>query len=246
VKTRLEPRFRKLEDAYVPAYVDQLMTLDSLQGDVEDARSKVASSAELRVLEEFGDFQEARRMLDKARQDASEAPRALRKRPEDRDAAERDVRAAGSVKDTIDNEALTFRKLAKECDVRRDAAKRLGDTPRAALRGFASFLLSPRVTERLRAVKDGPKALADVLGAKSEDELADVLATMPNADIKTLAKLLVAVVGDRRPKNVRLAEFEPRSGFVWEEADIDTVVGEFRDYLKKAWEDGHYLKLEKE
>jgi hypothetical protein len=30
-----------------------------------------------------------------------------------------------------------------------------------------------------------------------------------------------------------------------EDKDIEAVVAEFRDYLKKAWEDGCYLKIEK-
>ena len=80
----------------------------------------------------------------------------------------------------------------------------------------------------------------------SDDELADVLATMPAQDLKGLAKLLAAVIGDKQPKAIRLAAFAPHNEFIWEATDIDSVVGEFRDYLKSVWEDGCYLKLEKE
>ncbi|QRN94036.1 hypothetical protein JRI60_33460 [Archangium violaceum] len=246
VKTRLEPRFRRLEEVYVPAYLDALMSLDSLQADVEEARRKIEGSAELRVLGEFSGFQEAGRILEKVRQESGEAPRALRRRPEDRDAAEQDARATGSVLDVVDNEVLTFRRLSRECDLRREALTRLLDTPRVALRGFASFLRSPRVHALLQAVEDGPKSLSEVLEAQSDEELTDALLTMPGSELKTLAKLLAAVVGDRRPKSVRIGDFEPRSAFLWEASDIDTVVDEFREYLTKQWEDGYYLKIEKE
>jgi hypothetical protein len=57
-------------------------------------------------------------------------------------------------------------------------------------------------------------------------------------------KLLAAVIGEKRPKAVRLTAFAPSNEFIWEAADIDAVAGEFRDYLRSVWEDGCYLKLE--
>lgn len=246
VNTRLVPRLQRLEEAYVPAYVDALMTLASLQDEVNDAASKAEGSAELRVLAEFEQFAEAGTQIRKARELIRSIPKPLRQRPEERDVAERVVRGDGNVKEIISNQPLTFRRLVAECETRREAVRQVSLAPRAALCGFASFLRSPRVADRLRNVKDAPKALAEILQATTDEEVADALVTMPAQDLKGLVKLLNAVVGDKRPKTVRLVGFSPKTEFIWEATDIDAVVGEFRDYLKGIWEDGCYLKIERE
>ena len=87
--------------------------------------------------------------------------------------------------------------------------------------------------------------MTEVLETRSDDELVDVLTTLPAKELKTLAKLLTAVVGDKHPKAVSVAEFVPQTEFIWEAKDIDAVVTEFRDYIEKAWEEGCYLKIEK-
>ena len=242
--TRLGPRLSVLEDAYIPAYLDGLMTLDGLQGEIEDAADKARSSAELRVLAEFSEVSEARRLIDKLKGDLDKLPRALRRRPEDRDAAEREVRNSAAVKD-VDGQPLTFRRLAKECEARRDQVKSIGSAPKDALKSFAAFLRSPRVLDRLRAVKDPNKTLIEMIQTKTDDEHVELLTTLPANELKSLAKLLIAVIGDKKPKSVRMTEFVPRTEFVWENKDIDSVVTEFREYIEKAWEDGCYLKIEK-
>jgi hypothetical protein len=246
VNTRLVPRLQRLEESYVPAYLDALMTLASFQDELTDAAATALGGAELRVLSEFDQSSEARAQLAKTRQLLAGIPRALRGRPEERDAAQREVSVVGSVKDITDNQPLTFRRLARECDVRRSAIDEVTAAPRAALCSFAAFLRSPRVADRLRGVKDAPKALTEILQAAGDEELADMLLTMPPRDLSGLAKLLTAVIGDKTPKIVQLAGFAPRSEFIWEAADIDSVAGEFRDYLKSVWEEGSYLKIAKE
>jgi len=140
---------------------------------------------------------------------------------------------------------LTFRRLAKECEARRDQVKSIGSAPKDALKSFAAFLRSPRVLDRLRAVKDPNKTLIEMIQTKTDDELVELLTTLPANELKSLAKLLIAVIGDKKPKSVRMTEFVPRTEFVWENKDIDSVVTEFREYIEKAWEDGCYLKIEK-
>lgn len=244
VTTRLGPRLRRLEEAYIPAYLDALMMLDGLQSEIEDAANKARSSVELQVLAEFSEVSEAQRLSGQAKEDLGNLPRALRRRPEDRDAAEREVRNSAAVKD-VDGEPLTFRRLSKECEARREQLKTIGSAPKEAIKSFAAFLRSPRVLDRLRTVKAPNKTLTEVIQAETDDKLVEILTTLPPQDLKTLAKLLVAVIGDKKPKTVRVTEFVPRTEFVWEDKDIDSVVTEFRDYLKQAWEDGCYLKIEK-
>lgn len=246
VNTRLVPRLQRLEEAYVPAYLDALMMLASLQDEVTDAVSKVEGSADLRVLAEFKQFAEASAQVEKVRALLRRGPKPLRRKPEERDVAEREVRVAGNVKDIVSNQPLTFRRLASECEARREFIRQLTRASRMALCGFASFLRSPRVADRLRQVKDAPKVLSEILQASTDEEVADALLTMPTQDLKGLASLVGAVVGDKRPKTVRLAGFSPRTEFIWEPADIEAVVTEFRDYLTGIWEDGCYLKVEKE
>lgn len=244
VTTRLGPRLRRLEEAYIPAYLDELMMLNGLQDEIDDAADKARSSGELRVLAEFSEVSEAKHLSDKLKADLSNLPRTLRRHPEDRDAAEREVRNSAAVKDA-DGEPMTFRRLTKECESRRNYMKAVGSAPMAALKEFAAFLRSPRVLDRLRGVKYPSKTLIEVVQAKIDDELVEVLITLPANELKSLVKLLIAVIGDKKPKAIRMSEFVPRTEFVWEDKDIDTVVGEFRNYLKKAWEDGCYLKIEK-
>jgi hypothetical protein len=244
VTTRLGPRLRRLEEAYIPAYLDELMTLDGLQGEIDNAADKARSSAELRILAEFSEVKEAWRLSDKVSADLNSLPRNLRRRPEDRDTAEREVRNSAAVKDA-DGEPLPFRRLAKECESRREQVKSLVSAPGDAFKSFVAFLRSPRILERLRTVKGPNKTLTEVIQTKTDDELVEVLTTLPPKELKSLSKQLIAVIGDKKPKAVRVAEFVPSTEFVWEDKDIEAVVTEFRDYLEKAWEDGCYLKIEK-
>jgi hypothetical protein len=246
VNTRLVSRLQRLEDAYVPEYLDALMTLASLQDELSEERTKADGSTELSVLSEFSAFAEARTQIERTRQLLGNLPPALRRRPEERDVAERDVRAAGSVKDIVDKQPLTLRRLSTECDARREWIRQVTAAPRAALCGFCVFLKSPRVADRLRGAQDAPEALTEILQAATDDELADVLLTLPAHDLKGLAKLLAAVIGEKRPKGIRLTAFAPSSQFIWEATDIDAVAGELRDYLRGVWEDGYYLRIEKE
>ncbi|MCS6925315.1 MAG: hypothetical protein NZ578_05370 [Candidatus Binatia bacterium] len=60
-----------------------------------------------------------------------------------------------------------------------------------------------------------------------------------------LAVTAVLAVGDKKPKTVSLRAFSPRAEFVWDAADIENVVSEFRVDLQAAWEEGCSLKIEK-
>lgn len=246
VSTRLVPRVQRLEEAYTPAYLDTLMELAGLQDEIDEIARQAVSSAEIRVLSEFEAFGEARTLCESVRTLLADVPKPLRRKPESRDAAEREVRSASTVKEVIDNQPLTFKRLVHECEVRRETASALRDTPRLALDRFASFLRSPRVADRLRAIPDAPKALTEVIQAASDDDLAEVLVTMPAAHLNSLASVLVVVVGDKRPKSVHLAAFRPQNEFIWETSDIEGVVNEFRDYLRAMWEDQCYLRIKKE
>jgi hypothetical protein len=170
-------------------------------------------------------------------------PKPLRRRPEDRDAAEREVLSTGAVKD-LDGEVLNFKRLVIKCDALRTTIQEIKAAPRAALEGFAAFLLSPTVKGKLQSITDAPKSLAEIAQAGSEAEAAEVLLTLPARDLKALAKLLAAVVGDKRPKGVHMVEFSPTTVFIWDEKDIELVVEEFRTFLKNAWSEGFYIKIE--
>jgi hypothetical protein len=244
VNTRLLPRLQRLEDAYIPTYLDELMTLATLTRELLEATARAEGSADLRVVTEFGNFTEAGALVARLRRQISNAPKAIRRDPEDRDLAEREVRTAGSVRD-LDNQALTFRRLAGECEGRRNAIQELNRAPRAALCDFTAFLRSQPVVNRLLAVQDRPKALSEMLEAGGHEELADMLVTMPNPDLKSLAKIILAAIGDKSPKTVALNDFKPKNEFLWEEGDVDSVTNQFRDFLREHWEEGHYLKLER-
>ena len=244
VTTRLNPRLRRLEEVYVPAYLDELMILDGLQGEVDDGQNQARGSSELKVLGEFAEIGEAKHLVDSAKVTVQKAPKSFRRRPEDRDTAEREVLNTGAVKD-LDGEVLNFKRLAIKCEALRESIKAIKNAPRNALEGFAAFLLSPTVKDKLQAITDTPKALEEISQASTETEVAEILLTLPNKEIKAIAKLLAAAVGDKHPKPVRMVEFSPATEFIWEEKDIDVVVDEFRNYLCGAWEAGYYLKIEK-
>jgi hypothetical protein len=63
------------------------------------------------------------------------------------------------------------------------------------------------------------------------------------ADRKTLAKELKAALGGKKAKLVRIDAFSPQTTPIWEKADIDRVVEEFREYLQGNWQDGHYIQI---
>lgn len=246
VTTRLAPRLQRLEEDYVPAYLDALTSLASLQNEMNDSCAKAKGSDELRVLAEFEEFAQAKALLERSRGVLSNVPRPLRRIPEEREVAEREVRATGTVKDVVESQPLSLKRLEAECEARRETARQLARAPREALTELAAFLRAPRVEALLRELKDPPAVLSEVLQATSADELADALVTMPPKELKALVKSLSALIGAKRPKAVRLASFVPGNEYIWESAEIDSVVSEFREYLEGAWEDGFYLKIERE
>jgi hypothetical protein len=174
----------------------------------------------------------------------SQASKLICRNPENCDLAEREVKTTGNVRD-LENQPLTFKRLAIECERRRQAIENLNKAPRGALGEFASFIRSQPVTDRLLRVKDQPKAVSEALEAGSHEELADMLATMPDQDLKSLAKILAAALGDKSAKTVVLDDFKPQNEFLWEPSDIDAVSRQFRDFLRQQWEEGRYLKLQR-
>ena len=83
-----------------------------------------------------------------------------------------------------------------------------------AITVLAAFLRSPMIRERLKSFLDGPALVQEILKAQANEELADSLLTAPDADLETLAHLLVAAVGDKTPKVVDLASFVPKNEFL--------------------------------
>jgi hypothetical protein len=120
----------------------------------------------------------------------------------------------------------------------------LAGAAKQALQGFATFLRSPAIRERLQDPKDAVPAIAEILGAATHEEAAEALVTMPQKDRKTLAKQLKAALGGKRVKSVSIRGFVPGTTVVWDKGDIETVVQEFRQYLQDQWEDGHYFNID--
>jgi len=245
MNTRLTPRFSTLEGLYKEAFLNELVRLDSVQGQLEEVSQNVGRSAELQVLADFApDLPEADRLLDFCRRALAAVPPRLRKAPEDRDKAEKELAVDAKLRD-LTGEDLTLRRLCRECDARLGAQTQIGAAARVALDGFAGFLCSRGVMEQLKALKSPPKELTELIEAASTSELTQVLLQTPSGRRKALAKLLKAALGKKKVKPVRLGNFTPQTDTVWEESDIDRVVSEFRAYLTGQWEPEVYLKIEK-
>lgn len=244
VNTRLAPRLSQLETPFVEAYLGELMRLNSLQGQVRDLTTNLANAPELEALSDFAaDVPEANRILEEARQAVRRAPAALRSVPEDRDRAEKDVRREARVKD-LNGQDLTFRRLKEEGDSRLVAQSGLSEVPKAALKQFVAFLLSPGVVEQLKFIEKPPKELVEILGAASAADAAEVLLTMPAKKRQELARLFKAVLGKKRAKTISLKAFRPATDVVWERRELHRLVNEFEEFLNGQWEDGKYFKIE--
>jgi hypothetical protein len=245
VTTRLEPRLKQLEDEYVPAYLDELVKLDSLHTELEGIVAEVGKSPELEVLSDFSaDVTEAETRRQQCQDIVADVPPRLRKTPEDRDIAETEVKREGRVKDTR-GEELSLPRLVSVRQARQSTADTLPAACKDALTAFAAFLKSSGVTEQLRAVKSPSKGLSEILAATANSEVADALLTMPTRDRKALAKELKAALGGKTAKAVSIGGFTPATTVLWEEADIDKVVDEFKEYLKGQWKDGQYIQIER-
>jgi mannitol/fructose-specific phosphotransferase system IIA component (Ntr-type) len=112
-----------------------------------------------------------------------------------------------------------------------DAHTRAKSEVHAALLNIASLLRQPALRSRLEQGKE-EKFIADVLAAKTEAKLGEVLGECIPADhanAKLLAKYLKQIV----VKVIHLTDFHPSKNKV-EKGEIETVVGEFREFLEKA------------
>jgi hypothetical protein len=244
VTTRLRPRIDTLENTYIPLYVEQLMHLGELQRSIEQMRSAADRCPELQMLADFAaDLPAAAERVEVCKKTLDAAPERLRQTPEDDKAVRDQVKRDGSVLD-CHGEKLTLRRLVEECKIRERCVTDLEKAGREAATGFAAFLRVPKVAERGRVLVGDLPAFGEVLNAENDAEAADALVTMPAKDRKELAKRLKAVLGGRRVKTVRVADFSPRTNVVWERADIGKVVDEFRLYLEGELEDETYLKIE--
>jgi acylphosphatase len=97
----------------------------------------------------------------------------------------------------------------------------------------------------LGAVKNPSDGLTEILAAKTDEEVAEVLLTLPKPDRKTLAKELKAALGGKTAKVVTIGTFTPKTTVLWEKSDIDTVADEFKDYLKRQWRGGQYIQIKR-
>ena len=245
VTTRLVPRLNQLESDYVPAYLDDLVRLDSLQTELEGIAAEVGKSPEYEVLNDFSsDVTEAETRRQQCRDALAGLPPRLRRTPEDRDVAEAEVKREARVKDTR-GEDISFRRLVQLSQARQEIAAKLPTVAEDALRAFAGFLKSPGVVSLLGAVKNPSVGLAGILSANTDKEVAETLLTLPKPDRKALAKELKAALGGKTAKVVTIGTFTPKTTVLWDKTDIQTVVAEFKDYLKGQWRDGQYIKIER-
>jgi hypothetical protein len=148
------------------------------------------------------------------------------------------------VKD-LAGEDITLRRLDQECEARLEAQSTVAAIARGALDKFAAFLKSPGVAGQMKAEKKPTAELTEIVEAATPVEVAESLLTMPSKKRKDLAKLLNAILGNKRGKLVCLRGFTPQTETVWQQTDIERVVAEFRAYLDEQWEADVYLKIEK-
>jgi hypothetical protein len=87
--------------------------------------------------------------------------------------------------------------------------------------------------------------LTEILSAITDEEVAEILLTLPKSYRKTVAKELKAALGGKTAKVVTIASFTPKTSVLWEKTDIDTVVDEFKNYLKGQCRDGQYIQIER-
>jgi len=112
-----------------------------------------------------------------------------------------------------------------------EAMEQAKEEVRAALLNMASLLRQPALRSLLEQGTQ-EKFIADVLAAANDDKLAALLAECVPADpanAKLLAKYLKEIV----VKVIHLNEFHPTKTKV-EKGDIESVVGEFREFLETA------------
>jgi hypothetical protein len=102
---------------------------------------------------------------------------------------------------------------------------------RSALVNMASLLRQPALRSLLEQGKQ-EKLIADMLAAPNDEKLADLLAERILSDTSA-AKLLARYLKKIVVKVVHLSEFRPTKTKV-EKSDIETVVGEFRQFLENA------------
>lgn len=244
VQTRLLPQLERLEQIYVPVYLDELMLLDSIQTELESAGDQLPGSSEVKVLHAFSTLPEAKRLETRLAAEAKNSPARLRKKPEDRDSGEREVKERGQVRDISEAAPISLRRLAEEIDLRDAYKNAIISAPRKALEEFAGFVRSPKILEEEKKNEKEAPIISEILKTKSNAELVDLLLTANIAELSGLCKVLEAASAGKTPKSVTLRSFKPRADVLWEKSDIDAAVDDFRDFLEGAWENGKYLKLD--
>jgi hypothetical protein len=219
-----------IRDTYRVRY---LQAYDQVTGKCEEVRSAVEqlpSSMEFQAL----------RLLEKIEAFSSIDTASLRKRLESC--------TSGLFSTSLDRNsverALRDRPIPEECNLTVDDAQEQVDEAeqveqqtrelvRDALLSAAKLLQQPALHTLLEQGKGEP-FIADVLAATDADALANLLAERLSADQK-LAKLLAKYLKKIRIKIVRLVEFQPTKATV-ERGEVEEVVGEFREFLEKAFD----------
>ena len=244
VNTRLQPHLKQLENVFSESFLNELMRLDSLQGQIQQLQSELMKSEALKALSDFAtELTEARDALEEARQAIHAAPRRIRPAPEDRDRAEKELRREAKLKD-LENRDLTFQRLKDEADKRLAAQSDLASAGQAALERFAGFLLSPGVVQQLRVIQKPSRELTEVLASTDVRTAAEALLITPSEKRQQMARELKAILGRKQPKSLSLRSFRPAVSILWERDDLARLVREFNDFLTSQWEEGKYLKLE--
>jgi hypothetical protein len=245
VKTRLEPRVENLVSVYVPAYVEALAELDTVQGELEEAADSAANSNEVAALKEFAsELAEAEKCVERFNGQLDSLPNRLRPGPEDRDKAEAEVKQEAMVKGH-DKSALSLAALLRAKGARQERLESMAHAGDEALRAFAMFLRSPGVLAALEKVTKPSPGFTIIIESTSEKDLTKALVGLETKERQALAKQLKAALGNKSQKTVRLADFAPKTTTVFEQGEIDDVASEFKKYLESQWEDGSYLRLEK-
>ncbi|MBI5489032.1 MAG: hypothetical protein HY905_16985 [Deltaproteobacteria bacterium] len=245
VQTRLRPRLDDLEREYLPAYQGLLLAVEEARKQLHEALEAARGGREVAVLRAFAGVPEAKRCLERIELDHGAPPAVPCWPAADPEAIKRAIRDDGGVHDVDTRNLLSPRDLARAARTGEAAAERLRASGRDVLLGLAQFLRSQRVLDRLRSLGGAPASVASILAAPTDEALAEVLTAMTDEDLAAAAKLMEGVIGDKLPKVVSLPSFLPSKEFVWDRADIEGAVAEFRKFLEDAWEEGRYLKLDR-
>lgn len=243
VKGQLEPILEEVQQVYFPCYWEGLARIQAASKKLFAETQAIRASQETIVLRELAAYvTEADHLYKELLAALDEAEKAGLHQEYSEDVVKKNLALATTVEND-GNLPITLKEMAGWLETIETTRVNIESLSESHLARLAAFLDSSGVKSKLEKYTHIP-AIAALDEKPGEKNIIDHLLIFDEGTLRELGKHLKAALSKAPGKAVKLSKFKPSRAYIWTDDDIETIVQEFREYLKASKPSDGVLRLQ--